>query len=474
MTGCQSGLQHAPPIRVPPSVFPGKWSCTALSELKGPIDVSLPPFARVQDVHMAAGDGGQVGIVWRREVDDDSLDWDPTIERFRVRKTDLTLARSSQELLPPAEPELVGRKMPPMDREVFAQDEFVAMAVIGPEAVEGYQLFGGYPPDCGWTDPMQDVGYADGRWYAVFNLYPSKDAQHDDGGIALAKFDASGWSKPTVVVPKECAHPIWSFSEGTRVELFWAEEYLPFLAFPDSGLERQRVKHAAIEPGREGKVQTVYECPMLRLLGFAWNDWVIRAVRLEPNRYELLVERHYWGLLRELRAELRHVANVLSAWPTSSGALGRYWGFGGCVAVVLPGRRLQVIWDEDPEGGCGRPGRLTYRIMEVHYDGRSWSAPREIAQPSHVSRYSLAATAVQAGDLSAVLVVWQDEGEHLVYAVGSGSGQWSRPVTTSLVVGERIWLAGAGDTVTLLTEIDRNLRWCRLLLTPADSATQAE
>jgi hypothetical protein len=423
---------------------------------------------------VAAGDGDRVGIVWRREVDDDSLDWDATIERFRVKGSEVTLPQSADMPRTPLVPELADHKWPPMDWEAFAQDEFVAMAVIGLEGIEGYQLFNGYPPDCGWADPMQGVGYANGRWYAVFNLYASTDAQHGDCGIALAEFDATGWSKPTVVVPNELAHPIWNFSEGTHVELFWAEEYLPFLAFPDSGLDRQRVKHARIEADRGVSVHTAYESPMLRLLGFGWDDRVIRPVRVEPNRYDLLVERNYGGLLYPREPELRHVANVLSAWPVSSGALARYWYFGDCVAVVLPGRRLQVIWDEEPEGGCGRPGRLTYRIMEVHYDGRSWSAPLEIAQPSHVSRFSLAATIVQAGDRSAVLVVWRDEDQRLAYAVGSGSGQWSKPVTTSLVGGERTWLAGAGDTVTLLSEIDRNLCWCRLSLTPADSATQAE
>jgi hypothetical protein len=361
-----------------------------------------------------------------------------------------------------------------MDWEVFAQDEFVAMAVIGPEAVEGHQLFSGYPPDCEWADPMQDAGYAGGRWYGVFNLHPSKDAQDGNCGIALAEFDASGWSSPKVVVPNVWSDPIWGFSDGPRFDLFWTETYLPFLAFPDSGQDQQRLKHARIEPGRKIKVQTVYECPMLRLLGFGRDDRVIRPVRLEANRYDLLVERDYGGLLWELKPELRHVRDILAAWPASSGALARYWFFGDCVAVALPGPRLQLVWDEDPEGCCGQPGRRTYRIMEVHYDGRSWSPPQEIAQPSHVSSFSLAGTAVEVGDWSVVLVVWQDEDEHLAYAVGSGSGQWSEPVTTSLIVGERIWLASNGDVVALITEIDRNLHWCRLSIAPVGSPRPVE
>ena len=467
---CQSELNRAP-------AFPTKWSCTPLSELKGPIDVSLPPFAHVQNVNLAAGDRGRVGIVWRREVDRDSLQWDPTIQRFRVKGSDLTLPQSVYATsMPRVPPVLNDMKMPPVDREVFKQDEFAAMAVIGSQAVEGCQFFTGYPPDCTWVNPMKDVYFANGRWHAVFNLYATKSTPEPGSGIALAEFDASGWSKPAVIVPKAGAHPIWSFSDGSRIDLFWAERYMPFLAFPDSGMERQRVKHARIEPGGKTRIETVYECPKMRLLGFGSDDRTLRTVRLDAERYDLLLERHNTGLswLIESKSGLMYVGDVLSTWPASAGPLAHYYDFNDCLALVLPGRRLQIVWDEEPECDCSQPGPRSYRIMEVHYDGRFWSSPREVTRPSHFGRFSLAGTAVQVGDRSAVLVVWQGEGKHLVYTVGSGSGQWSAPVTTSLVVGRRIWLAGNGDTVTLVTEIDRNLHWCRLSIAPMQSSTRSE
>jgi len=473
---CQSGSQRvsAPPI-------PANWSCVTLSPMQGPIDTSLPPFACVADVIIAAGDQGRVGMTWRRAVDWDTLQWDATIERFRVKGSDLTLEQSRYPFPKSGISDLDEKKRPPADYEAFPQHEFVAMAVLGPQGVEGRSFFTGYPPNCSWADPMQDVCCADGRWHAVFNLNGPKGAPESGYNIALVEFDASGWSKPIVVVPKTGAHPIWSFSDGSEIDLFWRETYHPPLSFPDSGMEHDQVQHARIQPNGEIGVQTVYTAPKMRLFGFGSDDWVIRPVRIDANRYDLLTERHFTGLFYLVgvpppKSELFHIADVRSAWAVTGGPLARYYSFGDCVALVLPDGRVQLAWDEEPErdSRSGQPTSPGYRITEVHYDGRSWSSPREAARTSRVGRYGLEGALIRTDELSALLLAWQDESGHLACIVGSGSGQWSEPIKTSVVVGERIWLAGEADTVTLVTQIDRNLHWCRLSFRPVRSTTRPE
>ena len=464
---CQSESQ-----RVSPTSIPAGWSCTLLSPIQGPLDISLPPFACVADVRVVAGDRGRVGVTWRRAVDRDTLQWDATIGRFRVRDSDMTLEQSRYPFPRSGIPAFDERKRPPLDHEAFAQHEFVAMAVVGPQGVEGRGFFAGYPPDCSWADPMQDVCYADGRWYAVFNLYRPKGAPESGCDIALVGFDASGWSEPIVVVPNEASHAIWCFSERTRIDLFWADYYLPFLAMPDSGLERQHLKHTRFAPGEKGRIETVYTSPQMRLFGFGSDDQIVRPLRITADRYDLLTERHFTGLFHLVgvpppKSELFHLVNVRSAWAATAGPLARYYSFRDCVALVLPDGRVQLVWDEEPERDpvSGRPTSEGYRIMEVHYDGRSWSSPREAARTSRIGRYGLTGALIRAGGRSAVLVAWQDEHGHLACMVGSGSGQWSGPITTNLAVGECIWVAAHEANLTLVTQIDRNLHWCRLSIT---------
>jgi len=143
-------------------------------------------------------------------------------------------------------------------------------------------------------------------------------------------------------------------------------------------------------------------------------------------------------------------------------------GLSTFVPLPLEGERIQVIWleesSEDPEEPLDSPPVV--RLGEAHLYGKAWSRPRLLAQYSGWTQESLAATSLPLDGRQAVLAIWQDRSERLVYTIGLPPDDWSAPRSIDLTIGDRNWLAHSDGHTVLATQIESELYWCRLGVKP--------
>ena len=102
------------------------------------------------------------------------------------------------------------------------------------------------------------------------------------------------------------------------------------------------------------------------------------------------------------------------------------------------------------------------RLTEAHFGGKAWSKPRVMVDQFDGAVHSLAATTLSLDGREAVLAIWRDQHDHLMYTIGFPPDEWSIPRSTSLKIGESNWLACSEDNIVLLTRIESELHWCRL------------
>ncbi len=412
LTGaCHRPLERgpaAPPISL-------DWHCVVPTAMFGPLDQDLPPSMSVRDFHAAVGRGGRVGVVWNRQ-------------------------KTSSEKTPP--------------------DQLTCMAVIGSRGVERAAGFSGYPPS-GWYDGMRAAAYLNERWYGLVTLYHGMEQPYLHHSVALVGFDEDGWGQPEEVldqhVPLERAQ---MHAEGETLHLFWLESYLPLLAFPDSGMERERLMGTTIRRGGRGRVVTLYDLPK------RWGLYELAGcLPAGDSRFTFLFAYRAYGGRQPDQLATISVPTTWFAWPAP--LYSQYLLAGKSICVPLSGGRGQFVGLHERFSRtrvCATEDDAVL-LLGADVNGQDWASVREIARGRDWSAKSVAVRVLQAGSAEGVLAVWRGSGGRLTYAIGTGTGTWSDPVETSLVVGNEIWIGGEGTTSTLLTRMDGNLYWCRLDLT---------
>ncbi|GMU24689.1 MAG: hypothetical protein AMXMBFR13_47620 [Phycisphaerae bacterium] len=431
------------------------WRLELPASLKGPIDETLPRFARVDGIQVSAGEDGKVGVLWHREVDHRTLHWDEEIERWRVECSELILDPSEYPRLPDSV--LGDRPMEPRACEVFRPSEYLGMAVISSDGIEGSAFFDGYPASHGWRDVPDDLAYAEGKWHALLIL-PDSPANSPRNHPALISFDSRGWNRPQRIETDDWLAGSRLIPYTGGFDLLWTKYYLPFLAFPDSGQDRQHLLQARIRQGVASSPRALYEFPKLPFT----DCYPVPIVRKSEGIYDLFYRRSGLGGI-----QLLHVRDVAHNWLGWTEVVHDCTSFRDPLVLPVTDGKMQVLWFHDaPSSGeaCYPCPRHPTRLWGCHYDDHRWSEPAVIGEGQSWDPRSAAAAVSAVGEREVVVMVWRGEEGRMIYTAGTGWNGWTEPVVTDLEIGGQNWLVTAGYDLVLVTQARRNLYWCRLNL----------
>jgi hypothetical protein len=446
----------------------GQWSLVVPSRWNGPVDDTLPSYARIETlraVRICPRDGEEVLILWRRTSDMRKLWWDKNLRRWR---TDLENQPQGNAAESPDALEDEGIYDP--DRDFVSRDEVVGACIVDQRGnARRFML-----PDVG-TEPACDdmllgpVVCRGDRWEVALGVYPPHPQGQEDTSskkLQLVPVSWHGWGTPVAVSGSERIYgPFTAMAaQDGQLDLFLDTMFLPFggFTFPDSGLETTQLVYLRIKDGRIIERRPVYTQP----LRTTETDHQLLAA--SGRRYDLLFRRR--GAHRspgpDEPDELVHVANLLGWWPRRS-TVAQMDGLrdGPFVAVVRGDQAIQVVWlkgSYDEEGPHPES-----RLFEAHQQGAKWTAPRELFVRDVAGVYSLAAATAKSGDQELVVVVWCGLDGNLVYCLSPDADTWTTPQATQLALGPRNFLVFAGDRMVLVSEFHNNLYWCHIGLVRA-------
>jgi len=445
-----------------------QWKFSIPSEVAGPIDKTLPASWQVDYARLCLGDHGRVGVVWLRDAEFSHIP-----RRVAVRESQPTATEDVVEPshAPKVASESGGRRARKLDTD-RRDAELVGMCVLGPNGVEGSALLEGLEPRSVVRRSVRQPTYYDDKWHVTMTLWPSSSIHPATHGVAIATFDASGWSKPDIVLP-EVMEPVWAFHAEGHTDLLWYEYYWPRSSSArDDGdaLQRLRFRYAQLTDGQRTETRTVFDGADDPTI--SEDRW--QLVRWGEGQCDLIFTRHSWppGTPWPEFCDVMHAPDILGSHPKAYKFAQRR--FNSTLAVVpLSKRRLQVVWLEEKSLRRQQGRRpFTVCLLEVTFDGKSWRAPRLLYEHSDWDYRSLAVTSFRSGDQEGVFALWRDEDGFLTWTVGSESREWSGPVTTKLAIGRENWVLSHERGFTLVTKMDRNLYWCHFTLRRDPATTQ--
>jgi hypothetical protein len=398
--GCQAPRVGSSPASSETVHAAARWELEVPPVLNGPLG-HCEGFPRV---HCCAGDNGRVGLVWQSG---------PT--------------------------GYVGAS---------------SMAVLG-DAVEASAPFKRYPAEA-YPIEISAVAFLEGKWYGVTDFLPPQGGPGTDPtkfGVALLPFYADGWEQPQLVLPGVALGSLGASACGhdDTIDLFWIDLYLPRMAFPDSGLEREQLWYARVRPGQPGSPRKLCDLP-----GPHSHCLSPTYLRVDSDRYDLVYARSLSVWPGSYSTDLMCLPNVLQ--PDLTGPRhcapmkeGSGWSL---QAAGLPDHRAVALWLE------GATTTEPDKLVQAEFANDRIVCSGDVARGFKWDGLTMARLGSE--DPTGVVAVWSGHQRHLTYAIRRGVGQWSTPLETALKIGRFNWLVSTDDGLVLVTENDSNLYWARL------------
>jgi hypothetical protein len=316
-------------------------------------------------------------------------------------------------------------------------------------------------PDKAYPTNIVALAFTSGKWYGLVNVGTTQAKQGIEStksGAALLALGPGGWEQaelvmPGIVVARPGASGVSAFGHDDSIDVFWLDRYLPPLAFPDSGLDRERMWHAHVHPGQLATAKKIWDLPGPHSY---CEDPIY--LRIGSDRYDLLYTRLSYGLPRSVSRDLMYLRNALRpglGGPQQSACL----EYSCCEAVALPERRVAAMWlRAEHKESWKKPTALFETTFEDGREVRSTEVARGI------NWGGLALARVDLDDQAGVVALWSGRDSRLAYCIRLDPGDWTAPVETQLEIGRRNWLVSTDNGLVFVTERRSQLYWARLQL----------
>ena len=215
------------------------------------------------------------------------------------------------------------------------------MAILG-DTVEAIAPFDRYPAGAYPTEIVA-VAFMGGKWYGLTNFVPPRAGRvqiRPNGALRYCPSAPAAGSSPSWCCRCVYLDPfnISAFGRDDEIDLFWLDSYLPWMAFPDSGQERQRMWHGQVRPGELARPTKIWDLPGPH----SYCEYPI-YIRVGQDRYDVLYTCLLYGLPHTVSRDLMYLRDVLHPdlrGPQRSVSL----EYSSCEAVVLPQRRVVALW----------------------------------------------------------------------------------------------------------------------------------
>jgi len=386
--------------------------------LNGPIDQDLPRRGAIDDVRVRAGPSQNVAVVWTRTADAAVVASESAARA--TRETDAA-QRTSERW-----------------KYGVPAGEFIAMCVLERSSTGQVHFLPRVTSDWGFDHwILGGLTKSLNGWELALAI----------DGIAVVPFNANGYGVLTTFVPEKSPkltdEMVWITHGEDMRHVFWLEFYLPWFAFPDSGLDRLRMHHGFARPGSKVESRVAYQFEFHH--GEGYNDF--KLIERAPNRIDLVYES-YRGLPsadEPLRSDLYHVGNVFRSGGKRAKRIATIENCAKTVCLPLDDG-IQVIWMDD-QGKEVAPLTMewTGRFNEVHLINDRWSKQRRLFQSDAWDFESLAGTRFTHNGEERVLAIWRGENGRLTYTIRLGPDEWTSRVTADLEIGGQNWLAAVED-----------------------------